>query len=66
MQPFRVVSAPWALTDSTISIPLADLEIYGEVEGTELWSGEPVEIKENVMISLKSHGAQAYHFLMLH
>ena len=26
--------------DSDISIPLADLEIYDGVNGTELWSGE--------------------------
>ena len=50
---------------TTVSIPLADLEIYDTVEGTELWSGEQVEIKKDLTVSLKRHGAQAYHLRML-
>jgi len=48
--------------DSDISIPLADLEIYDGVNGTELWSGEHVEEPKSLRVSLKSHGARAYHF----
>ena len=48
--------------DSDISIPLADLEIYDGVNGTELWSGEHVEEPKSLSVSLKSHGARAYHF----
>ena len=48
--------------DSGISIPLADLEIYDGVNGTELWSGEHVEEPKSLSVSLKSHGARAYHF----
>ena len=48
--------------DSDISIPLADLEIYDGVNGTELWSGEYVEEPKSLSVSLKSHGARAYHF----
>lgn len=50
-------------TDSTVSIELTDLEIYDAVEGTELWSGEQEDIKENLIVSLKSHGAKAYYFV---
>ena len=52
--------------DSTVSIPLTDLEIYDTVEGVELWSGEQVEIEKSLTVSLKSHGAQTYHLRMLH
>ena len=48
--------------DSDISIPLADLEIYDGVNGTELWSGEHVEEPKSLSVSLKSHVARAYHF----
>ena len=47
--------------DSDIAIPLADLEIYDGVNGTELWSGEHVEEPKSLSVSLKSHGARAYH-----
>ena len=48
--------------DSDISIPLADLEIYDGVNGTQLWSGEHVEEPKSLSVSLESHGARAYHF----
>lgn len=52
-------------TDSTVSIELTDLEIYDEVRGTELWSGEHMDIKESFRVSLKSHGAKVYHFTVV-
>ena len=51
-------------TDSIVSISLADLEIYDEVKGTELWSGEHMEIKESFRVTLRSHGAKVYHFVV--
>ena len=46
--------------DSMISVSLADMELEGEFEGKELWSGEAVEIKETLKVSLSSHGAKAF------
>ena len=36
------------------------MELEGEFEGKELWSGEAVEVKETLHVSLSSHGAKAY------
>ena len=49
-------------TDSNISVNLAELEIYNEVKGTELWSGESVEASEELPVTLKSHGAKVFFF----
>ena len=49
-------------TDSTISIPLEDMELYQDLEGQELWSGQAVKAHENLTLSLESHGAKAYYF----
>lgn len=46
--------------DSMISVPLADMELDGTFKGKELWSGEAVEVKDALKVSLSSHGAKAY------
>ncbi len=46
--------------NSEISIPLAELEIYGGVRATELWGGETQECGEAVSVRLNSHGAKAF------
>ena len=46
--------------NSEIEIPLADLEIYDEVTGAELWSGKKFSAKDSLKIALESHGARAY------
>ncbi len=46
--------------DSTISVPLSDMELEGTFTGKELWSGESVEAKDILKVSLKSHGAKAF------
>ena len=51
--------------DSNVSIALADLEIYSEVDGIELWSKEHVCFKDELCLSIKSHGVKVYHFNIL-
>ena len=46
--------------DSVVSVPLEDMELEGAFQGKELWSGEAVEAKEILKVSLKSHGAKAF------
>jgi hypothetical protein len=48
--------------DSNIKVNLAELEIYNDVKGTELWSGESVEASEVLPVALKSHGAKVFFF----
>lgn len=47
--------------DSSIRIPLQDLEIYHPVHSTELWSGQTSEIAETINVSLKRHGAAVFY-----
>ncbi len=48
-------------SDSEIKIPLTDLEIYRNVSGFEIWSGEKLDDVSAIKCSLKSHGAKAYY-----
>lgn len=45
---------------SDISLSLADAEIEGQVQATELWSGECFAADGVICVSLPSHGAKAY------
>lgn len=47
--------------DSSIRIPLQDLEIYHPVKSTELWSGQTSEVAETINVSLKKHGAAVFY-----
>lgn len=47
--------------DSSIRIPLQDLEIYHPVHSTELWSGQTSETAETINVSLKKHGAAVFY-----
>ena len=47
---------------SEIAVPLCDLEIYQEISGKELWSGEEVKAKDVFTVKLESHGAKAFLF----
>lgn len=47
--------------DSSIRIPLQDLEIYHPVQSTELWSGQTSEVAETINVSLKKHGAAVFY-----
>lgn len=47
-------------TESSIEIPLSDAEIYGKVNGKELWSGESISADGVISVNLESHGAKAY------
>lgn len=47
--------------DSSIRIPLQDLEIYHPVHSTELWSGQTSEVAETINVSLKKHGAAVFY-----
>ena len=46
--------------ESEIKIPLVDLEIYDQISGKELWSGQEVQAEENLTVKLESHGAKAF------
>ncbi len=48
--------------DSNIKVNLAELEIYNDVKGTELWSGDTVEASGELPVALKSHGAKVFFF----
>lgn len=47
--------------DSSVRIPLQDLEIYHPIHSTELWSGQTSEITETINVSLKKHGAAVFY-----
>lgn len=47
--------------DSQVSLPLSDMELEGAFKEKELWSGESVEVKGTLDVSLKSHGAKAFY-----
>ena len=47
--------------DSEIEISLSDVEIYENVEATELWSGEKISAEESIMAVLKKHEAKVYY-----
>ena len=46
--------------ESEIKIPLVDLEIYDQISGKELWSGQEVQAEESLTVKLESHGAKAF------
>lgn len=46
--------------ESEIKIPLVDLDIYDQISGKELWSGQEVQAEENLTVKLESHGAKAF------
>ena len=48
--------------NSEVEIPLADLEIYDKIFGTELWNGKEVSAENTLKVKLESHGAKAYFF----
>lgn len=48
-------------SDSSIEIPLTDIEIYSSVSCTELWSGEKSSADDVIFVSLEKHGAKAYY-----
>lgn len=47
-------------TKGTTEIDLEAAEIYGEVKGKELWSGENVSAKGKLSVTLEPHGAKAF------
>lgn len=46
--------------DSQIMVALEELEIYTEVDGYELWSGEKMTFKGVIPVELKKHGAKVF------
>ena len=46
--------------DSEIEIPLVNLEIYDQISGKELWSGQEIQAEESLTVKLESHGAKAF------
>ena len=48
--------------DSNTKVNLAELEIYDDVKGTELWSGDTVAASGELPVALKSHGAKVFFF----
>ncbi len=48
--------------DATLELALAELEIYEEINGKELWSGEEVTAKACMPVSVKKHSAKAFYF----
>ncbi len=48
--------------DATLELALAELEIYKEINGKELWSGEEVTAKACMPVSVKKHSAKAFYF----
>jgi len=48
---------------SNITICLKDIEIYGNADVTELWSGEKLAGVSSVDAKLASHGARAYYIV---
>ncbi len=49
--------------ESTVSVSLAELEIYSEIKGTELWSGQKLTAAEGFEVLLPAHGAKAFYVL---
>lgn len=47
--------------DSHITLDLSDVEIYGDADILELWSGETFGSTRSIDVTLTSHGAKAYH-----
>lgn len=47
--------------DTEISVLLSDLEIYHEVKGHELWSGEEISGGDSIRVSLNRHGAKVFY-----
>ena len=44
----------------SITLSLADLELYGTYKAAELWSGEESTIEGSFEVSLAKHGAKAW------
>ena len=47
-------------SNSEITIPLSDLEIYDQVCVIEQWSGESMTVNKEISVSVPSHGAKAF------
>lgn len=47
--------------NSSIEIPLSDLEIYESVNGLEIWSNETVSSSVSLAVTVESHGAKAFY-----
>lgn len=47
--------------NSSVTIPLTDIEIYEEMTAKELWSGEITENATELTVNLNSHGAKAFY-----
>ena len=45
-----------------VKIPLSDLELYGKISGSELWSGKAFTAENDLSVSLESHGAKAFYY----
>lgn len=52
-------------SDSFVSIPLSDLELFGSLRITELWSGVSGTTAETLSVSLPKHGAKAFYVQIL-
>ncbi|MDE7287907.1 MAG: glycoside hydrolase family 27 protein [Oscillospiraceae bacterium] len=48
--------------DGEVKIPLSDLELYGKISGSELWSGKAFSAESDLSVSLESHGAKAFYY----
>ncbi|MGN1137660.1 MAG: alpha-galactosidase, partial [Oscillospiraceae bacterium] len=48
--------------DGETEVDLEAAEIYGDVCGKELWSGESVSGNGSIKVSLENHGAKAFYF----
>ncbi len=46
--------------DSRIEVPLADMELCGEYEATELWSGKSEGAVSGIYANIPAHGAKVY------
>lgn len=50
-------------SDSSVSISLSELELTGEYEGINLWSGQSAKITEEISCDIKSHGAVVFKLM---
>ncbi|MGN0504958.1 MAG: glycoside hydrolase family 27 protein [Lachnospiraceae bacterium] len=47
----------------SVTLSLADLELYGRYECTELWSGEKNTVEGSFTVQLNAHGAKAWRLV---
>ncbi len=52
-------------TEVEIEIPLTDLELYGNVNVCELWSGESFSADRTIHAKVESHGAKAFGITLI-